>query len=271
MTTRAVFKSYQPQTMDDRTRSAAYMSAARRERSRERAQHYGRSRERASHRDRADSDGRSQERAGHRRNRGEERGADERRSRAPRFAVAATQTLSPPVTVDAAAQTATDNPGSLLTQVRGLAREMARKLSAGEALGPAGVATKCPDMTLLEAECLIVAVGEGLSAGIRGPPAASRASPAPPSASADVCLIAVNDQPGLSPPLSAMGPPVSTPPSRGQSLTAVTVATAVRRVRRQQRHPELPAGAAPTDRDRYLSLIFQGKDEEARQLRDSFV
>jgi hypothetical protein len=63
---------------------------------------------------------------------------------------------------------------------------------------------------------------------------------------------------------------VAPAPAEGKALTAAAVKEAARRakIRREHRLPtRLPVGTDPVAENRYLSLLFKGKDADAAKLR----
>jgi hypothetical protein len=144
---------------------------------------------------------------------------------------------------------------------------------ADKILSPQDVVAFLPSLTSLEAEVMIIAIGEGMGAANR---AAASAKAIPVYLARNVCLLAEHDESGFAtppvvvPPLPAEPAFVAPAPPEGKPLTAAAVKEAARRarIRREHRLPtRLPTGTDPETERRYLSLLFKGKDTEAAQLR----
>jgi hypothetical protein len=116
------------------------------------------------------------------------------------------QTSGPPGQTEAATQTIVHDAAGLLTSARGAAVWIAGQFLADKILSPQDVVAFLPSLTSLEAEVMIIAVGEGMGAANR---AAASAKAIPVSLARNVCLLAEHDEPGFAtspvvvPPLPA--------------------------------------------------------------------
>jgi hypothetical protein len=181
---------------------------------------------------------------------------------------------------EAATQTTVHDEAAMITSARWAAVWISGQFVADKILSPEAVVSFLPSLTLLEAEVMIIAVGEGMGAANR---AAASVKGVPISLARNVCLLAEHEEPTFTtppvvvsplrvviPPQSAKPAFVAPAPPEGKALTAAAVKEAARRarIRREHRLPtRLPAGTDPEDERRYLSLLFKGRDAEAAQLR----
>jgi hypothetical protein len=181
---------------------------------------------------------------------------------------------------EAATQTTGHDEAAMITSARGAAVWISGQFLADKLVSPEAVVSFLPSLTLLEAEVMIVAVGEGMGAANR---AAASAQGVPMSLARNVCLLAEHEEPTFMTPPVVVSPLrvvvprqsvkpafVAPAPAEGKALTAAAVKEAARRakIRREHRLPtRLPAGTDPEAERRYLSLLFKGRDTEAAQLR----
>jgi hypothetical protein len=189
------------------------------------------------------------------------------------------QTEGPPAARDFETQTSTEEPARVLEGIRTTSAWIASELRQGRTLGPASVVARMPALSSLEAEGLILAVGEGMSTIPPAVPVSGMAGEAIPAAAVrGVCLLAMGPEEefDLVPPPPVASTPVSIPPivistpAMGRPLTATVVVSAERRARRarESRLPHrMPPGTDEGVEREHLSLLFQGRDREAANLR----
>jgi hypothetical protein len=192
------------------------------------------------------------------------------------------QTDGQPPSENTGSQTTAEDREAWIPLIRGVAAWVARQFDAGRLLSVEDVMATLPNLSPLEAEALLVAVGEGLGCGLRSHSIQS-ASTAPSGGerpaelqiestaalkSQSQPVILMETEPGLEE--STPVPAKAAAACEGVPLTAATVMKATQRVMARHRRPpsRLPPGTDPAVEQQLLSLMFRGKDREADLLRE---